>query len=105
QPGLNYVGLKTPVGRLTGEQLLELARLAERYGRGELRFTPLQNVLLPHVPDACLGNLTQEPLLKALPYNPSGVQRGLVACTGTASCNLALIDPKTRARALPRDCQ
>src|SRR5207249_8521807 len=25
QPGLNYVGLKTPVGRLTGEQLLELA--------------------------------------------------------------------------------
>src|SRR5207245_4526129 len=60
QPGLNYVGLKTPVGRLTGEQLLELARLAERYGRGELRFTPLQNVLLPHVPDAKLGDLTQE---------------------------------------------
>ena len=40
QPGLNYVGLKTPVGRVTGDQLLELARLAERYGRGELRFTP-----------------------------------------------------------------
>ena len=41
QPGLNYVGLKTPVGRVTGDQLLELARLAEAYGRGELRFTPL----------------------------------------------------------------
>src|SRR5437667_7211232 len=103
QPGLNYVGLKTPVGRLTGEQLLELARLAERYGRGELRFTPLQNVLLPHVPDARLGQLTQEPLLKALPYNPSGVHRGLVACTGTDFCNLALIDTKTRALALARD--
>src|SRR5262249_363033 len=81
QPGLNSGGLKTPVGRLTGEQLLELARLADRYGRGELRLTPSQNVLLPHVPDAKLGNLTQEPLLKALPYNPSGVARGLVACT------------------------
>ena len=41
QPGLNYVGLKTPVGRVTGDQLLELARLSESYGQGELRFTPL----------------------------------------------------------------
>src|SRR5439155_1407235 len=64
QPGLNYVGLKTPVGRVTGDQLLELARIAERYGRGELRFTPSQNVLIPHVPDALLGELTGEPLLK-----------------------------------------
>ena len=103
QPGLNYVGLKTPVGRLTGAQLLELARLSERYGRGELRFTPLQNVLLPHVPDARLGDLTQEPLLRELPYNPSEVQRGLVACTGTDFCNLALIDTKTRALALAQE--
>ena len=105
QPGLNYVGLKTPVGRLTGAQLLELARLSERYGRGELRFTPLQNVLLPYVPDARLGDLTQEPLLRALPYNPSEVQRGLVACTGTDFCNLALIDTKTRALALARELE
>jgi ferredoxin-nitrite reductase len=103
QPGLNYVGLKTAVGRVTGQQLLELARLSERYGRGELRFTPLQNVLLPHVPDARLGDLTQEPLLRELPYNPSEVQRGLVACTGTDFCNLALIDTKTRALALARE--
>jgi ferredoxin-nitrite reductase len=102
QPGLNYVGLKTPVGRVTGAQLLELARLAEAYGRGELRVTPLQNVLLPHVPDTRLGDLTAEPLLRELPYNPSEVQRGLVACTGTDFCNLALIDTKTRAMALAR---
>ena len=102
QPGLNYVGLKTPVGRITGAQLLELARLAEAYGRGELRVTPLQNVLLPHVPDTRLGDLTAEPLLRELPYNPSEVQRGLVACTGTDFCNLALIDTKTRAMALAR---
>jgi ferredoxin-nitrite reductase len=103
QPALNYVGLKTPVGRLTGAQLLELARLSEVYGRGELRFTPLQNVLLPHVPDTKLGHLTAEPLLRELPYNPSEVQRGLIACTGTDFCNLALIDTKTRALALARE--
>ena len=103
EPGLNYVGLKTPAGRVSGDQLLELARLSERYGRGELRLTPSQNVLLPHVPDRLLGDLTQEPLLRELPYNPSEVQRGLVACTGTDFCNLALIDTKTRAMAFARE--
>jgi ferredoxin-nitrite reductase len=103
QPGLNYVGLKTPVGRVTGDQLLELARLAETYGRGEIRFMPSQNVLIPHIPDSLLGDLTQEPLLRELPYNPSEIQRGLVSCTGTDFCNLALIDTKTRALALTRE--
>src|SRR5207247_9198720 len=102
QAGLNYVGLKTPVGRVTADQLDELARLSEAYGQGELRFTPSQDVLLPHVPDARLGDLTQEPLLKELPYNPSEVRRGLVSCTGTDFCNLALIDTKTRAIALAK---
>ena len=103
EPGLNYVGLKTPVGRVTGDQLVELARLSERYGRGEVRFTPSQNALIPHVPDRVVGALLEEPLLKALPYNPSEVQRGVVSCTGTDFCNLALIDTKTRAMALARE--
>jgi ferredoxin-nitrite reductase len=102
EPGLNYVGLKTPVGRVTADQLDELARLAERYGRAELRFMASQDVLLPHVPDTMLGDLTQEPLLKELPYNPSEIRRGLVSCTGTDFCNLALIDTKTRAMALAK---
>jgi len=103
EPGLNYVGLKTPVGRVRGDQLIELARLAERYGRGELRLTPSQNVLVPHIPDAFVGELTREPLLRELPYNPTEIQRGLVSCTGTDFCNLALIDTKTRALALARE--
>jgi ferredoxin-nitrite reductase len=105
QPGLNYAGLKTPVGRVTADQLVELARLSEVYGRGELRLTPLQNVLIPHVPDALLGDFTQEPLLRALPYNPSEVLRGIVSCTGTDFCNLALIDTKTRSMALARELE
>ena len=103
EPGLNYVGLKTPVGRVRGDQLVELARLAERYGRGELRLMPSQNVLIPHIPDTLLGELTREPLLRELPYNPSEIWRGLVSCTGTDFCNLALIDTKTRALALARE--
>lgn len=97
QPGLNYVGLLVPVGRITGDQLLELARLSERYGTGEARLTVDQNVILPNIPDAALGRLTAEPLLKALRYDPPGVLRGLVSCTGVEFCNLAVIETKTRA--------
>lgn len=103
QPGLNYVGLKTPVGRVTADQLHEVARLAERYGRAEVRFTSTQNVLIPHVPDGLVRGLLDEPLLRELPYNPSEIQRGLVSCTGTDFCNLALIDTKTRAMTLARE--
>ena len=103
QAGLSYVGLKTPVGRITGDHLHELARLADQYGAGELRTTPQQNVLIPHVPDAKLGGLLEEKLLKDLRYNPSEIYRGSTACTGTDFCNLALIDTKTRAMALTRD--
>jgi ferredoxin-nitrite reductase len=106
QPGLNYVGLAVPVGRLTTEQLDELARLAEDYGSGEIRLTPEQNVVLVNVPDRRLGALlADEPLLKDVPYNPSQIMRSLVACPGTDYCGLALIETKARALALARSLE
>lgn len=103
--GLNYIGLKTPVGRLTADQLDEVARLSEAYGMGEVRLTPGQNLIIPHVPDRKIPDLTEEPLLKVLRYDPSEVMRGLVACTGTDFCNLALIDTKGHAMTLARDLE
>jgi ferredoxin-nitrite reductase len=97
QPGLNYVGLLVPVGRISGDQLTETARLSEEYGSAEVRFTADQNLIIPHVPDAKVGNLTVEPLLKTIRYDPPGVVRGLVSCTGVEFCNLAVIETKTRA--------
>ena len=102
QDGLNYAGLLVPVGRLTGDQLIELGRLAERYGTGDVRFTADQNVIVPHVPDTKIGNLTAEPLLKVLRYDPSEIMRGLVSCTGIEFCNLAVIETKSRALQIAR---
>src|SRR2546426_5740011 len=42
------------------DQLAEVARLAEGYGTGEVRLTVDQNVIDPHVPDARLGNRSEE---------------------------------------------
>ena len=102
QPTQSYMGLSVPVGRITGDQLKEVARLSEAYGTGEVRITPDQNVIVPNVPDAELGNLTAEPLLKVLRYDPSEIMRGLVSCTGIEFCNLAVIETKARALALAR---
>jgi ferredoxin-nitrite reductase len=95
----NFIGLVVPTGRVKAGQLAEVARLAEVYGSGEVRFTAEQNFILPQVDDAKLGALAEEPLLKEFRYDPPEVLRGLVTCTGIDFCDLALID--TKARALP----
>ena len=96
-PGLNYVGLKVPVGRITSKNLFKIARLAEAYGTGELRLTPHQALIIPNVSDKKLGDLTEESTLKEFVYNPSPVQKGLVSCVGNDYCNLAVIETKSRA--------
>jgi ferredoxin-nitrite reductase len=103
QPGLSYVGLHVPVGRLTAEEMTELARLAEVYGSGELRLTVEQNVILPNVPDSRLGALRSEPLLETFSIQPNPLARALVSCTGAQFCNFALIETKQRAQAMIQD--
>jgi ferredoxin-nitrite reductase len=95
--GLSSIGLCVPTGRMNPDQMEELARLADVYGNGEIRFTTGQNVILPNVPSGRVTDLLEEPLLKQLSPRPSPFTRGLVACVGTDYCNLALIETKSRA--------
>jgi ferredoxin-nitrite reductase len=103
QQGLNFVGLHVPVGRLTATQMLDLARLAEVYGDGELRLTVEQNVIIPNIPDSRLDALLKEPLLATFSTQPSVLTRSLVSCTGAQFCNFALVETKQRALALARE--
>ena len=102
QPGLNYVGLHVPVGRLGADGMLEMARLAEVYGNGELRLTVEQNVIIPNIPDSRLSAFLQEPLLSRFTIEPTPLVRSLVSCTGAQFCNFALIETKQRALALAK---
>ena len=95
--GLNYVGLKIPVGRIRADDLEDIADLADRYGTGEIRLAPHQAMIIPHVSDRVVGDLTEEPLLQRFLYNPTPVQKGLVSCVGNDYCNLAVIETKSRA--------
>ena len=94
---LNYVGLVVPVGRITTTQLFEVARLADKYGNGDIRLTQGQNLIITNVPDEKIGALTAEPLLQELRYDPSEIMRGMVSCTGIDYCHFSLIETKERA--------
>lgn len=100
QPGLSFVGLHVPVGRLYAPDLFELARLAQFYGNGEVRLTVEQNLILPYVSNTLLAHLLEEPLLAKFGIAPPPLQRSLVSCTGAQFCNFALVETKNRALAL-----
>ena len=103
QQGLCTVGLNVPVGRMTSDQLSGLARVARRYGTGEVRVTTSQNVIVPNVPEAELQELTSEPLLRELRHDPSAMMRGVVSCTGIDYCHMALIETKELALKTARE--
>ena len=103
QPGLNFVGLLVPVGRLQAPDMFDLARLAEVYGSGEIRLTVEQNAIIPNIPDSRLETLLKEPLLERFTINPTPLTRALVSCTGAQFCNFALVETKQRALALARE--
>jgi ferredoxin-nitrite reductase len=94
---LRSVGLSVVTGRLTPDQMTELARLADDHGTGRIRFTTAQDAILTDVPVHRVPDLLREPLLRELMPAPSPFFRGLVACTGTDYCNLAQIDTKRYA--------
>jgi ferredoxin-nitrite reductase len=104
-PALFYAGLLVPIGRITTTQMRGVADLAERYGNGEVRLTVQQNLVIPNVPENRIGALTQEPLLRELPFDPSPIMRGLVACVGNDYCHLALIETKGWAIEVARDLE
>ncbi|MEB3292214.1 MAG: 2Fe-2S iron-sulfur cluster-binding protein, partial [Synechococcales bacterium] len=105
QPGLNYVGLCVPVGRLFASDMDELARLADVYGSSELRLTVEQNVILPNVPDDRLPSLLQEEILQRFSPNPRALVRSLVSCTGAQFCNFAMVETKNRAMVLAQELE
>lgn len=100
QPGLNYVGLLIPVGRLYAQDMFDIARLAEVYGSSEIRLTVEENLIIPNIPDSRLEAFLAEPLLQRFSINPDTLTRGLVSCTGAQFCNFAMIETKNRALAM-----
>ena len=97
QPGLFYVGVLLPVGRLSTEQMRGLADLADRHGSGILRLTVWQNLLISDISEERIPAVKQGLESLGLHWNASNIRGALVACTGNAGCKYAASNTKRHA--------
>lgn len=96
----HYVGVALVGGRTSSDELRLLAELARQHGRGRLRTTNTQNIILLDVDSENLDSLKNDLNSAGLDYGPSWARRGLIACTGIQFCKLAIAETKNRARQL-----
>jgi ferredoxin-nitrite reductase len=100
QPGLCYIGVVLPVGRLEASQLRGLADIAERYGSGTLRLTVWQNLLISEIQETRLRKAVAAVEALGLGTSASAIRGGVIACTGNFGCKFALSDTKRHGLAL-----
>jgi ferredoxin-nitrite reductase len=100
QRGLNFIGLNVPIGRLSGEELHDLARISDEYGDGTLRTSVAQNIIIANIPTKKLNRLQKEATIKRITPQPKAFVGYAVSCTGNEYCNLALVETKERMRLL-----
>ena len=99
QNNLSFAGLHVPVGRLTGQDLQDLATVSLNHGSGEVRLTEDQNVIIVGLPDDRIDAFRADPLLKRFPLEPGTIAAGTVSCTGNTYCGFALTNTKDQALA------
>jgi sulfite reductase (ferredoxin) len=105
QSGYCYVGAAVLRGRIYPEQMLAAAELAERFARGELRTTNMQNLLIVNVPRSNAEALARELDAAGLPVAASPFWRGAIACSGTEFCKLAITETKSFSRWLVQELE
>lgn len=103
QHGLNYAGFAVPVGRITPEQLRQIADLGEQFGDGTLRLTPMQNIIVLNVPSEKVALFAAEAGATGMPLDASPFDRGTISCTGSEYCKLAIVETKRFSDTLKRE--
>jgi len=100
QEGLSFIGVPVVSGRMTSDQIDEVANIAEEFGTGEVRLTVMQNLYLINIPNDKTEEVCTRLAAVGLPVEASAIRRGVVACTGIEFCNLAVTETKERAKTL-----
>jgi len=100
QSGRYYLGATTLRGRFTGDQMIAVADIADRFGSGALRCTNRQNIIVLDIPDAQVDEAAASLRDVGLPTEASTFRRGVISCTGMEFCKLAIVETKERAAEL-----
>jgi ferredoxin-nitrite reductase len=105
QAGQSWIGVVLPVGKLTGDQMRGIAKIAADLGDGEIRLTVWQNLLLSGVPDDKVALAAAAIETLGLSTKATSIRAGLVACTGNVGCKFAASDTKRHAEDIARWCE
>ena len=100
QPGLVYVGVVLPVGRMSCDQMRGLAAIADRHGSGTIRLTVWQNLLISDIPEDRADQVKAQIEALGLGWKATEIRTGLVACTGNSGCKFSSSDTKRHALAI-----
>ena len=102
QRGLNSLGVGVPVGRMSPRQMHALADIATNYGKGELRLTVWESLMIPHLPDAFAETARRSVQRLGFATAANNLTSGIVACTGNKGCKYSACDTKAHAIALAK---
>ena len=105
QPGYSYVGAAVLRGRISSQQMRAAADAADRFAGGELRTTNMQNLLVVNVPNNNVGAMASAFDAAGLPVGGSPFWRGVVACSGTEFCKIAITETKSFSRWLVEELE
>ncbi len=105
QPGLNWIGVALPVGRMSAAQMRSIAAVARQYGDGDIRLTVWQNFLISGVPDADVAAACAAIGSLGFATRANALRSGLIACTGNAGCKFAASDTKRHADEIAAWCE
>ena len=105
QQGLNWIGVVLPLGKLTGDQMRGLAKIAQDLGDGEIRLTVWQNLLISGVRDENVALASAAIDKLGLAVKASQIRAGLIACTGNTGCKFAASDTKRHAAEIGDWCE
>jgi sulfite reductase (ferredoxin) len=95
--GLLYVGFPLLAGRTHADQAAAVAELSRRYGKGRVRLTTQQKMVILDIPEDRVEDLVDELAALGLRVRPSSFRRSTMACTGIEFCKLAVTETKGRA--------
>jgi ferredoxin-nitrite reductase len=105
QPGLNWIGVVLPVGKMMPDAMRGLAEIARDFGDGDIRLTVWQNLLISGVPDDRVAAARAAIAALGLSTEARPLRSGLVACTGNKGCKFSLADTKGHAMAIADWCE
>jgi sulfite reductase beta subunit-like hemoprotein len=95
QAGFFHVGVPVPLGLISGEQMVEIADLADGVG-GDVRLTKQQNLIVGGVPAARLDEVVGALGEIGFPVDAPSLRATAIACTGEPHCNYSVAETKGR---------